>query len=70
MIDRLSYFRSIIFQLRIFSNLTQKDLAEELGIHPLTYSRYERGFHPPSIDFLLKVCDFYDVSLDYLFGYE
>lgn len=49
-------------------DLHQKDVAELLGIQQTVYSRYERGFQTIPLEHLIKLADFYKVSLDYLTG--
>ena len=50
----------------------QKKISEEelcSGICSVsTYSRYESGTRQPSLEMVLKLADFFGVSLDYLFG--
>ena len=46
----------------------QKDIAEYLGIQQTVYSRYERGFQTIPLEYLIKLADYYGVSLDYLVG--
>ncbi|MBQ4165714.1 MAG: helix-turn-helix transcriptional regulator [Oscillospiraceae bacterium] len=57
-----------IKELREKQGLSQKRLAEILEMHTTQYQRYETGESPITIDFLLKLADFYNVSLDYLAG--
>ena len=40
--------------LRLKRNLTAKDMAAKIGIHPDSYRRRELGLHPISVDFLLR----------------
>jgi transcriptional regulator with XRE-family HTH domain len=54
--------------LRERENLTQKEVAEKLGISPSAYNMYEKGKREPNIDTLQKIADFYEVSLDDLIG--
>ena len=54
--------------LRERQNLTQKEVAEKLGISPSAYNMYEKGKREPNIDTLQKIADFYEVSLDDLIG--
>ncbi|MBA4543434.1 MULTISPECIES: helix-turn-helix domain-containing protein [Thermoactinomyces] len=54
--------------LRNKAKLSQKDLAEKLGINRVTYSQYEVNRREPDIDTLQKIADFYEISLDYLAG--
>lgn len=57
-----------IKELREKQGLSQKRLAEILEMHTTQYQRYETGESPITIDFLLRIADFYGVSLDYLAG--
>ncbi|MBQ8886004.1 MAG: helix-turn-helix transcriptional regulator [Clostridia bacterium] len=54
-------------ELRQSENLTQQELAEKLGIGRVNYTRYETGAARPDYETLIKLADFYDVSLDELF---
>ena len=54
--------------MREDSDLTQAQIAEMLGIQQTVYSRYERGFQTIPLEHLLKLADFYHVSLDFLTG--
>lgn len=54
--------------LREDSDLTQKQVAELLGISQGTYSRYESGDLDMPTDVLIKLSAFYHVSIDYLLG--
>lgn len=60
-------YYSILRELREDHDLTQTDIAELLGIRRTVYSRYERGCRSIPVEYLLKLADFYPVSLDYLF---
>ena len=57
-----------IRSLRIDGGYTQKQIAEYLHIRQNTYSQYEIGVLNYPIDVLMKLADFYDVSVDYLLG--
>lgn len=59
-----------IRELRQDNNLTQSKMAEYLHIKQGTYSDYERGIINVPIDMLIKIADYYHVSLDYLVGRE
>ncbi len=53
--------------LREDHDLLQKDVAEILGISQTVYSRYERGYQNIPLEHLVKLADYYNVSLDYIF---
>ncbi|MBR2888851.1 MAG: helix-turn-helix transcriptional regulator [Oscillospiraceae bacterium] len=57
-----------IRNLRIDSGYTQKQIAALLGISQNTYSQYEVGVLNYPVDALIKLADFYNVSIDYLLG--
>lgn len=54
--------------LRKEQKLTQKEVAENLGIAQQTYAGYESGKHEPSIEIAIRISDFYGLSLDYITG--
>lgn len=57
-----------IRDLREDSDKKQIELANYLNIKQSTYSDYESGKINVPIDMLIKIADFYEVSLDYLVG--
>lgn len=48
--------------------LTQEQLAKELKISRAAYSMYEIGTNVPPIDVLIRMANYYNVSIDYLVG--
>lgn len=61
---------SILKQLRKEKNLSQTELAKELNMSQRMYNTYETGIREPSIDTLIMISNYYNVSLDYLVGNE
>ncbi|NUJ19327.1 helix-turn-helix domain-containing protein [Bacillus glycinifermentans] len=59
--ERLKYLRS---QHR--PRLSQEALSKKLGFNRATYARYETGDNEPDYETLIKIADFYGVTLDYL----
>ena len=57
-----------IRSLRIDKNLTQKQVAQHLGISQNTYSQYEIGVLNYPVDALVKLADLYGISVHYLLG--
>lgn len=57
-----------IRELRQEKGLTIKDLSENLNIKEPTLSKYERSEREPNIDSLIKIADYFEVSVDYLIG--
>lgn len=56
-------------ELREDNDLKQKEVASILGIAQTTYSQYELYKRPMPIECLVKLCEYYDVSADYLLGF-
>lgn len=52
--------------LRIDNDIKQKEIAKELYISQNTYSQYETGVISLTAEVLIKLSDFYNVSIDYL----
>lgn len=55
-------------ELRIEHGLTQKELAEQIGQAQSAITYWEKNEQEPVISSLKKLCDFFDVSADYLIG--
>ncbi len=61
-------FGNRLRQLRKEKKLRQDDVAEDLNVSRQTISKYERGVRQPDYFMLMKIADYYHVSIDYLFG--
>ena len=57
-----------IKDLREDRDMRQSDLAAATGIDQRTISNYETGKTYPDAYALIKLADFFDVSIDYLVG--
>ena len=55
-------------ELRNKKGISQLRLATELNTTQNTISRYETGEREPGIEELIKIADFFHVSVDYLIG--
>lgn len=54
--------------LRIEKNLTQKQVADRIGLAISAVSSYESGSRYPTYDTLIKLARMFHVSTDYLLG--
>ena len=54
--------------LREDRDLTQKQIADMLGVAQTTYSQYELSKRPMPIDYVIALCKYYNVSADYILG--
>ena len=59
---------NIIKDLREDRDLRQSDVAKSTGIDQRTLSNYETGKTNPDSYALIRLADFFDVSIDYLVG--
>lgn len=55
-------------ELRLDNDLKQKDIANELNISGKNYSDWERGVTDIPLEKSNELANYYDCSLDYLFG--
>jgi len=61
-------FSRTLSLLRQEKGVSQRKAAAELGISQALLSHYENGIREPGLSFVVKVCDYYRVSADYLLG--
>lgn len=54
-------------ELRTANALTQEQFAALLGTSRVNYTRYETGSVRPDFETIIKIADYYDISLDDLF---
>lgn len=66
--SRKQSFQERLRLLRTEKGLSQRQVAEEFGITKVGYQNYEAGRREPSLDVLSALADFFNVSIDYLFG--
>ena len=52
------------------SNLTQKEIAKQIGVSFQTVSKYMREDVFPALDTFAKLCKLLDVKSDYILGIE
>ncbi len=58
----------LLSELRLDNKLKQKDVAKFLNVSIATISHYESGVNMPDLETLVKLANFYGVSVDYLLG--
>lgn len=61
-------FNTQLKKIRKERNLTQLEVAAALNITVRQYQRYESGEQTTTLENLIALADFFDVSLDYLCG--
>ena len=61
-------FAKALSRLRREAGFSQRQAATELGISQALLSHYENGVREPGLEFIINVCNYYDVSADTLLG--
>ena len=61
-------FHKNLRNIREDCNLTQKQMAKQLGIPVTTYRNYENTYREPSFEILTKICEILHISADELLG--
>ena len=64
----MKVFQDRLRQERESNHLTQRDMAERIGITQPSYIRYENGKSEPTLENLVRIAEILDVSIDYLLG--
>ena len=65
----MSNFLARLRGIREDHDLTQAQVAEILGTSQTMYARYERGANEMPIRHLIALCQYYQVSADYILGF-
>lgn len=53
-------------ELRKKSGVSQQELGSKLGVTGQTVLNWESGIYEPKIEYLIKLADFFNVTIDYL----
>lgn len=64
----LEYLGDKLKASRKNQGLTQKELADRVGVKMRTIASYEQGTGYPSLEVFGKICDALEISSDYLLG--
>lgn len=57
-----------IKKLRMNKGISQVQLADKLNVTKQSVSNWENEYIMPSVDMLIKIANFFNVSTDYLLG--
>lgn len=53
-----------LIELRKHNNLTQQEFADSIGFSDKSISKWERGLAIPTVDILVKIADFYGITVN------
>lgn len=59
-----------LIELRHEKNLTQKEVAEKIGVSASAIGFWETGINEPKTTYLVKLANFFGVTVDELVGYD
>ncbi|MFY0324950.1 helix-turn-helix domain-containing protein [Bacillus sp. YIM B13590] len=59
-------FSTKLKKLRLEKKMKQQEVADKLGIARTTYASYEQGKREPDHETLIKIAEYYDVTIDFL----
>lgn len=57
-------------ELRDEKKLSQEEVAKAIGTSQTNIGRWEKGLNEPSSGFVIKLANYFEVSIDYLLGRE
>ncbi|MBQ7797788.1 MAG: helix-turn-helix transcriptional regulator [Clostridia bacterium] len=66
----MNKFAEKLKELREENNLSQRNLAKELGFSQAAIARWENNLQTPNIDVAIIVAKYFKVSTDFLLGLE
>ena len=66
----MTKFSERLKELRMEKQLSQKMLAEKLGVSQPAIARWEANLQIPNVDIAVLVAKFFGVTTDYLLGLE
>jgi transcriptional regulator with XRE-family HTH domain len=64
----MMYFGDKLRALRLEKNITQQQLADRIELTSSSVSAYEKNLKYPSLDVLIRICEYFNTSADYLIG--
>lgn len=62
------YYTDRLIWIRNCRNITQKEIANAIGIKQQQYARYENGINELPINYLILICKYLNLSADYILG--
>ena len=62
-------FSNIIKELREERNINQKEFAKIIHLDNTLYNKYENNYTIIPLKYLIDICNYFNVSLDYILGF-
>ena len=67
---RVSSFATRLKELRQEKDISQRKLAEEVGIESTLISAWERKKYTPNLECVVKLAEYFEVTVGYMAGFE
>jgi len=64
----MEVFAQRLKQLRLDKKLPQAKIAADIGVSDTQYQNYEYGRSEPTLTIIIKFCEYFQISSDYLLG--
>lgn len=61
-------FQERLKELRIAKGVSQKELGKLIGATYSAISYWEMGVNEPKLSYIIALCNYFEVSADYLLG--
>ena len=61
-------FSEKLISVRTKKKLLQKDVAAAINVSVRQYQRYEKNEQEPTLNVIIKLCEYFQVSADWLLG--
>ena len=65
----MNNFSKNLKHYRLLKKATQKEMADFLGVTISCYQKYEYGQREPLLDNIIKLAEYFNISIDTLVGY-
>ncbi|MDN7242538.1 helix-turn-helix transcriptional regulator [Planococcus sp. N028] len=63
------YVENKVYEYRVLKRMTQKDLADAVGVSKQTIFVMEKNNYSPSLILAFRIADFFDVDVNDIFTY-
>ena len=61
-------FQERLKELRLIKGISQKELGQIIGATYSAVSYWETGINEPKLSYIIALCNYFEVSADYLLG--
>ncbi|AQW21543.1 transcriptional regulator [Lentilactobacillus curieae] len=59
-----------VYEFRVLSHMSQKDLADAVGVSKQTILVMEKGHYSPSLKLAFRLANYFNVSISDIFSYK